>query len=86
VFADDVGIRLHGKERKDVQEYCVSEGWVKVPAGNTPDRSSGPLLIKLIGHAEPFYRLAPLANGAAGDLGQETAFGCVSERPILAAS
>jgi len=44
------------KERKDVQEYCISEGWVKVPAGKTLDRSGGPLLIKLTGKVEAFYR------------------------------
>ena len=52
----DIGIRLNDKERKDVQEYCVSEGWVKVQAGKTLDRSGGPLLIKLRGKVEAFYR------------------------------
>jgi len=56
VFEHDVGIRLNEKERNDVQEYCVSEGWVKVPAGKTLDRSGGPLLIKLKGKVEAFYK------------------------------
>ena len=56
VFEHDVGIRLNDKERKDVQEYCISEGWIKVPAGKTLDRSGGPLLIKLTGKVEAFYR------------------------------
>ena len=56
VFEHDVGIRLNDNERKDVQEYCISEGWVKVPAGKTLDRSGGPLLIKLTGKVEAFYR------------------------------
>jgi len=56
VFEHDVGIRLNDKERKDVQEYCISEGWIKVPAGKTLDRSGGPLLIKLSGKVEAFYR------------------------------
>ena len=56
VFEHDIGIRLNDKERKDVQEYCISEGWVKVPAGKTLDRSGGPLLIKLRGKVEAFYR------------------------------
>jgi hypothetical protein len=47
---------VNDREREDVQEYCVSEGWVKVPAGKTLDRSGGPLLIKLKGKVEPFYR------------------------------
>jgi uncharacterized protein DUF3297 len=52
----DIGIRLNGKERSDVQEYCISEGWVKVPAGKTVDRKGRPLLIKLSGKVEAFYR------------------------------
>lgn len=56
VFERDVGIRLNGKERFDVEEYCVSEGWVKVPAGKTRDRKGNPLLIKLTGQVEAFYK------------------------------
>ena len=56
VFAHDIGIRLNGKERSDVEEYCISEGWVKVPAGKTLDRKGRPLLIKLKGQVEAYYR------------------------------
>ena len=56
VFEHDIGIRLHGKERNDVEEYCISEAWVKVPAGKTLDRKGKPLLIKLKGPVEAFYR------------------------------
>jgi hypothetical protein len=56
VFEHAVGIRLNDKERADVEEYCVSEGWVKVPAGKTVDRKGQPLLIKLKGKVEAFYR------------------------------
>ena len=56
VFEHDVGIRLNGKERFDVSEYCVSEGWVKVPAGKTLDRKGNPLLIKIKGTVEAFYK------------------------------
>ena len=56
VFEHGVGIRLNGKERFDVGEYCISEGWVKVPAGKTLDRQGQPLLIKLKGAVEAFYR------------------------------
>ena len=56
VFERDVGIRLNGKERFDVDEYCISEGWVKVPAGKTLDRKGQPLKIKLKGKVEAFYR------------------------------
>lgn len=56
VFEHDVGIRLNGRERSDVEEYCISEGWVKVPAGRTVDRRGKPVLIKLKGTVEAFYR------------------------------
>jgi hypothetical protein len=56
VFEHDVGIRFNDKERLDVVEYCISEGWVRVPAGKTLDRKGNPLLIKLRGKVESFYR------------------------------
>jgi len=56
VFEHEVGIRLNDKERKDVEEYSISEGWVKVPAGKTLDRKGRPLLITLKGKVEAFYR------------------------------
>lgn len=56
VFASDIGIRLNDKERFDVEEYCISEGWVKVPAGRARDRKGKPILIKLGGRVEAFYR------------------------------
>ena len=56
VFEHDIGILLNGKERFDVEEYCVSEGWVKVPAGKTVDRKGQPLLIKIKGKVEAFYK------------------------------
>lgn len=56
LFERDVGIRFNGKERVDVEEYCISEGWVKVPVGKKVDRKGQPLLIKLKGTVEAFYR------------------------------
>jgi hypothetical protein len=56
VFAHDVGIRFNGQERTDVEEYCISEGWVKVPAGKTLDRKGQPLMLKLKGKVEAFYK------------------------------
>jgi len=55
VFVSDIGIRLNDKERVDVAEYCISEGWVMVPAGKALDRKGKPLLIKLKGKVEAFY-------------------------------
>jgi hypothetical protein len=56
VFEYDIGINFNGKERSDVDEYCISEGWIKVPAGKALDRFGNPMLIKLKGTVEPFYR------------------------------
>jgi len=56
VFQHEIGIRFNDKERSDVQEYCISEGWIKVAAGRTLDRKGKPMLIKLSGRVEAFYR------------------------------
>lgn len=56
MFEHDIGIRLNDKERNDVAEYCISESWVKVPAGKTVDRKGQPLLIKIKGKVEVFYK------------------------------
>ena len=51
-----VGIVFDGVERTNVDEYCVSEGWVKVAAGKSKDRFGMPLTIKLKGKVEPYFR------------------------------
>lgn len=56
VLARDVGIRFKGVEKNNVEEYCVSEGWIRVAAGNAKDRYGNPLTIKLTGPVEPYYR------------------------------
>ena len=56
IFEHEIGIKLNDKERNDVSEYCISEGWVKVPAGKTLDRKGMPMLIKLKGAVEAFYK------------------------------
>ncbi|MEK8027443.1 MAG: hypothetical protein RLY78_3480 [Pseudomonadota bacterium] len=55
-FEHDIVIRYNGKDRFDVEEYCISEGWIKVPVGKKVDRRGYPLLIKLKGTVEAFYR------------------------------
>ncbi|NRA85169.1 MAG: DUF3297 family protein, partial [Gammaproteobacteria bacterium] len=55
VFEHEIGIRLNGKERFDVEEYCISEGWVKVPSLKALDRRGQPLLVTLKGTVEAFY-------------------------------
>ena len=51
-----VGVRFKGVERTNVEEYCVSEGWVRLAVGNTRDRKGRPLTIKLQGPVEPYFR------------------------------
>ena len=56
VFEHEVGIKFNDKERMNVEEYCISEGWIRVPAGKALDRKGNPMLIKLKGKVEAFYR------------------------------
>lgn len=56
VLQRDVGIRFNGEERTNVEEYCVSEGWIRVAVGKTLDRKGNPLTLKLSGAVEPYYR------------------------------
>ena len=55
ILQREVGIRFNGVEKTNVEEYCISEGWIKVPAGKALDRKGKPLLIKLKGTVEAFY-------------------------------
>ena len=50
-----VGIRFKGAQRTNVEEYCVSEGWIRVQAGKAMDRRGRPLTVKLIGPVEAWY-------------------------------
>jgi hypothetical protein len=56
VLERGVGIRLNGVEKTNVEEYCVSEAWVRVAVGKTLDRRGNPLTIKLNGVVEPYFR------------------------------
>jgi hypothetical protein len=51
-----VGVRFKGVERNNVEEYCVSEGWVRLSVGNTRDRKGRPLAVKLQGEVVPYFR------------------------------
>ena len=55
----DVGIRFKGVEKTNVEEYCISEGWVRVAAGKTLDRHGNPLTIKLTGTVEAWFKCKP---------------------------
>jgi hypothetical protein len=50
-----IGIRFKGVQRHNVDEYCISEGWVRVQAGRTMDRKGNPLTIKLTGPVEAWF-------------------------------
>ena len=50
-----VGVRFKGRERDDVEEYCVSEGWIRAPVGKTRDRKGNLLTIRLTGPVEPYF-------------------------------
>jgi hypothetical protein len=51
-----IGIRFNGAEKTNVEEYCVSEGWVRVAVGKTLDRKGNPMTIKLKGTVEPYFK------------------------------
>jgi hypothetical protein len=56
VLAFDVGIRFDGVEKTNIEEYCISEGWVRVPSGGkSKDRHGNPMTVKLTGKVEPYY-------------------------------
>jgi hypothetical protein len=56
VLQRDVGIRFKGVERTNVEEYCVSEGWVRLSMAKTRDRKGNPLTMKLSGPVEPYFK------------------------------
>lgn len=51
-----VGVRFNGVERTNVEEYCVSERWVRLAVGKTVDRHGAPLTMKMSGTVEPYFR------------------------------
>ena len=59
----DIGIKFNGLEKTNVEEYCVSEGWIRVAAGKTKDRKGNPLTVKLNGTVAPYVKAAK-AEGA----------------------
>lgn len=56
LLARGVGIRFNGAERTNVEEYCVSEGWIRVIVGKALDRRGNPMTMKLQGKVEPYLR------------------------------
>ena len=58
-----IGIRFNGAEKTNVEEYCVSEGWVRVAVGKTLDRRGNPLTLKANGTVEPYFRDGSASEG-----------------------
>jgi hypothetical protein len=56
LLARDIGIRFNGAERINVEEYCTSEGWIRVAMGKTLDRRGKPLTMQLRGKVEPYFK------------------------------
>ena len=66
VLRRGVGIRFNGQEKTNVEEYCVSEGWIRVAAGRSRDRYGNPMTIRLNGKVEPYIQEPDQAAGGAG--------------------
>ncbi len=56
VLAQNVGVRFKGEEKTNVEEYCVSEGWVRLAVGKGMDRRGKQITVKLKGEVEPYFR------------------------------
>jgi hypothetical protein len=61
-----VGIRFNGQEKTNVEEYCISEGWIRVMAGRSRDRHGNPMTIKLKGKVEPYIQEPAQPSGDEG--------------------
>src|SRR5688500_2982432 len=64
VLSQGVGIRFNGAEKTNVEEYCISEGWIRMAVGKSRDRHGNPMTLKMSGKVEPYYE-------GAGEPGEE---------------
>ena len=65
-----VGIAFNGKERTDVEEYCISEGWIRVAVGRAMDRRGNPMTFRHKGTVEAWFHdvgRAPTASGESSE-------------------
>ncbi|MDQ3479375.1 MAG: DUF3297 family protein [Pseudomonadota bacterium] len=71
VLKNGIGIKFNGQEKTNVQEYCISEGWIRIAAGRSRDRHGNPMTIRLTGQVEPYVEGAsdqpPGGEGVASD-------------------
>ena len=56
ILARNVGVRFKGEDKTNVDEYCVSEGWVRLAVGKTVDRNGNAMTVKYKGKVEPYLR------------------------------
>ncbi len=56
ILARDIGVRFKGEDKTNVEEYCVSEGWVRLAVGKGVDRRGKALTVKLQGLVEPYFK------------------------------
>ena len=62
VLMQGVGIRFNGQEKTNVEEYCISEGWIRMAVGRSRDRHGNPMTLKMSGKVEPYYHEAPAGD------------------------
>jgi len=67
VLERGIGIRFNGQEKTNVEEYCVSEGWVRLPVGRSLDRHGNPMTMKVKGTVEPYFLDAKHAEPDTAD-------------------
>ena len=75
VLQRNVGVRFKGQDKTNVEEYCVSEGWVRLPVGKALDRRGQPMTMKVKGKVEPFFLDIARDGAAADNTGQDDATG-----------
>jgi hypothetical protein len=56
ILQRDIGIRFKGVEKNNIEEYCVSEGWVRMAVGSARDRFGNPITLKYSGAVEPYFK------------------------------
>ena len=71
VLQRGIGIRFKGRERTDVEEYSISEGWIRVAAGKSRDRFGQPMTLKLSGPVEAWFEDSKAAAAAAAETPSE---------------
>lgn len=74
ILSRGIGIRFNGVEKHNVEEYCVSEGWIRVPAGRAVDRKGNPMTLKLNGTVEPYFE-RPATGADEASAADETSEG-----------